>query len=68
MGKLERTVIRAFYATARRFQEVTGAQYHVDHIIPLVRGGLHHPSNMQVLRDIENLRKATHTGPAGSGD
>ena len=57
MSGLERTVIRAFYATARRFREITGESYHVDHIIPLALGGLHHPSNLQVLRGAENLKK-----------
>ena len=57
MSNIERTVLKAFYATARRFREVTGEPYHVDHIMPLAKGGAHHPSNLQVLKAIENLKK-----------
>lgn len=32
-------------------------KYHVDHIIPLSKGGLHHPDNLQILKAVDNLRK-----------
>ena len=31
--------------------------YHVDHIVPLVRGGLHHPDNLRVIPSLENIKK-----------
>ena len=31
--------------------------YHVDHIIPLARGGAHHPDNLRIITAEENLRK-----------
>ena len=31
--------------------------YHVDHIQPLARGGLHHPSNLRVTTSRENMTK-----------
>lgn len=34
-----------------------GEEFHVDHIQPLSRGGLHVFSNMQVIPAIDNLRK-----------
>ena len=34
-------------------------KYHVDHIIPLSKGGLHHPDNLRVITATENLRKHT---------
>lgn len=34
-----------------------GSEWHVDHIIPLSKGGLHHPDNLQIIPKTENLRK-----------
>jgi len=35
----------------------TNVKWHVDHIIPLSKGGLHHPDNLQILEAVANLRK-----------
>lgn len=43
-------LIRQFY-----FNRPEG--YHVDHIIPLSKGGLHHQDNLQYLTETDNLRK-----------
>lgn len=53
----EQAEVIALYAKARALTELTGEPYHVDHIKPLAKGGLHHPSNLQVLRGVDNLRK-----------
>lgn len=53
----ERALIIALYAEARALTELSGESYHVDHIKPLAKGGLHHPSNLQILRGIDNLKK-----------
>ena len=34
-----------------------GKNYEVDHEIPLAKGGLHHPSNLQILTKKDNLLK-----------
>jgi|TARA_S200002703_G_C3625486_1_gene192076 hypothetical protein len=31
--------------------------WHVDHIVPLSKGGLHHPDNLQIVRSSYNLSK-----------
>lgn len=36
--------------------------YHVDHIQPLSRGGLHHPDNLRVISAADNMRKGAKTG------
>lgn len=53
----DRADIVAFYAKARAMTELTGVPYHVDHIIPLARGGPHHPANLQVLPGRVNQSK-----------
>jgi len=34
-----------------------GHKMHVDHVIPLARGGLHHEDNLQILPAGINMRK-----------
>jgi HNH endonuclease. len=34
-----------------------GPGWHVDHIVPLSKGGLHHPDNLQIVRASYNLSK-----------
>lgn len=36
-----------------------GESFHVDHIIPLAKGGLHTADNLQVIPAIDNLRKGS---------
>ena len=38
-------------------------KYHVDHIIPLTAGGLHHPDNVRVVTAHENVRKGARLHP-----
>lgn len=34
--------------------------YEVDHVIPISKGGLHHPDNLQYLPWLDNRRKWAH--------
>ena len=49
--------IKLIYEECYRITQETGIPHHVDHIIPLALGGLHHPSNLQILTAEENLKK-----------
>jgi hypothetical protein len=57
---LEAESIREIYRMARQLTKITGKQYHVDHVYPLARGGLHHPANLQVMLGVENIRKGVN--------
>lgn len=46
---LEKQKVRMIYKICRRITKCLGILHHVDHIVPLYRGGLHHPDNLQIL-------------------
>ena len=49
LSEREEGLIKQFYAYRIRLQDKLGIPFHVDHIVPLSIGGLHHPSNLQVV-------------------
>lgn len=53
----ERRIITCFYEMSRRLTKCTAIPHHVDHVVPLAKGGLHKPSNLQVLTASANIRK-----------
>ena len=53
----EQIQVRAIYKLRARISEATGIEHHVDHHIPLSRGGKHHPDNLWVIPASENLSK-----------
>lgn len=53
----EKLQIIEIYKEAIALRKTTGDAYHVDHIIPISKGGLHHPLNLQVITAFENQSK-----------
>lgn len=52
LSRKQKEEIKEFY-----FNRPEG--YHVDHIIPISKGGIHHISNLQYLKPKENLKKGS---------
>lgn len=55
----EKSKILLMYKISASIKRMTGVIMNVDHIIPLAHGGLHHPLNLQVITQFENLSKGS---------
>ncbi len=53
LTKTEKMKVQLYY----QISSYLGDDWHVDHIIPISKGGLHHPDNLQILTKEANLRK-----------
>tara|TARA_B100001093_G_C26352537_1_gene810892 strand:+ start:153 stop:488 length:336 start_codon:yes stop_codon:yes gene_type:complete len=49
--------ILTIYEECSKISCETGIPHEVDHIIPICKGGLHHPDNLQILTMEENRKK-----------
>ena len=61
LTKDQRDHIKQLYLKAQELTKLSGVQYEVDHIIPLLNEsvcGLHVPWNLQVIPKSENLKKS----------
>lgn len=67
LTEAEKKRIQDLYWLAKDLKVVTGEEYHVDHIHPLSKGGLHHPDNLQILPSDLNLKKSDKVHLSANG-
>lgn len=58
-GEFDAFVVEEAAAACKRRERMHGVKFHVDHIVPLARGGLHAWHNLQVIPAFLNVRKHT---------
>ena len=61
LTELDKFVIDEMYELAKIRTEQTGFDWHVDHNKPLTKGGLHKPTNLQVVPATWNLAKGNRS-------
>jgi hypothetical protein len=52
-------IIKTIYEASSRISECIGIKHHVDHVIPISRGGYHIHTNLQILPAKINLKKSS---------
>jgi hypothetical protein len=57
LNREDELIIQEIYKARKRISDCTGVQFHVDHIYPIAKGGLHKLSNLQLLPAKINIRK-----------
>lgn len=53
----EKETITLLENTRATLSKETKKQYHIDHILPINHGGIHHPVNLRILEGSENVAK-----------
>jgi hypothetical protein len=61
----ERQSMLVMERTRQELQTETGRVYHIDHILPISHGGIHHPINLRILDGGENTSKWNKILPEG---
>jgi len=58
LTKEENERILSIYKECGKITMETGVLHHVDHIVPISKGGKHHPDNLQILTAFDNIAKS----------
>lgn len=53
----EKQAVLSLERIRKQLQKDTGRIYHIDHILPIVHGGIHHPINLRILDGTDNSSK-----------
>jgi len=65
LTEIEKEQIKQIYEERSRLNNDAGyILFHVDHNVPLSKGGQHHPNNLQIMTATENVRKGSKLGIA----
>lgn len=59
-SQLELSALEGLYMMAKILSNSCGESYHIDHIIPLSKGGPHHFDNLQILSAEDNIKKGNY--------
>jgi hypothetical protein len=59
----EKVKMSVLERTRQELQTETGRAYHIDHILPISHGGIHHPINLRILDGGENSSKCNKLLP-----
>lgn len=57
LTKNQLAIITCLYDLSNRLGKKLGIKFHVDHVVPLSRGGKHEPTNLQVMPATLNVQK-----------
>ena len=57
ISPIEKSAIQGLYFIAQILSNSCGEKFHIDHIHPISKGGLHCLDNLQILSAEENLKK-----------
>jgi 5-methylcytosine-specific restriction endonuclease McrA len=61
-----KAIVKGIYEASQRVSECLRVAFHVDHIIPVSKGGTHSPENLQIVPAKWNLQKGNrHSGGFG---
>ena len=66
MSQLEKDMIDGLYFISKVLSNSCSEQFHVDHIYPISKGGLHCWDNLQILPAAANLSKGSSIEGGGS--
>ena len=62
-----KAIVKGIYEASQRVSECLGVPFHVDHIVPVSKGGTHSPENLQIVPAKWNLQKGNrHSGGFGT--